>query len=182
MLFFSLHDPAAFVIRKVYILLISEISTIYRQETLHTEACEHASDIAVNLSLYYAMKAFGGVDIYIHIFLVSALVGSEWSASRPGRFTHWERASVTHWIGGWMDPRVGLDDMEKRKFLTLLGLKLRTLGRPARSQSLYRLRNPGSSDVAVLSFNNCLFHMEFVTNKCEIRCIFRDLTTDWICS
>jgi hypothetical protein len=20
---------------------------------------------------------------------------------------------VTHWMGGWMDPRVGLDDMEK---------------------------------------------------------------------
>jgi hypothetical protein len=29
-----------------------------------------------------------------------------------------------------------------RKFLTLPGLELRTLGRPARSQSLYRLRYP----------------------------------------
>jgi hypothetical protein len=38
-----------------------------------------------------------------------------------------------------MDPRAGLDDMEKRKFLTLLGLELRPLGRPARSQSLSRL-------------------------------------------
>jgi hypothetical protein len=34
----------------------------------------------------------------------------------------------------------GLDDVEKRKFLTLPGLELRPLGRPARSQSLYRLR------------------------------------------
>jgi hypothetical protein len=33
------------------------------------------------------MKAYGGVDAYIHIFLTSALVGGEWSASRPGRFT-----------------------------------------------------------------------------------------------
>jgi hypothetical protein len=41
----------------------------------------------------------------------------------------------THWIGGWVDPRTGLDDVEKRKFLTLLGLELRSLGRPARSQS-----------------------------------------------
>jgi hypothetical protein len=38
-----------------------------------------------------------------------------------------------------VEPRAGLDDVEKRKFLTLLGLELRPLGRPARSQSLYRL-------------------------------------------
>jgi hypothetical protein len=36
-------------------------------------------------------------------------------------------------------PRAGLDDMEKWKFLTLQRLELRPLGRPARSQSLYRL-------------------------------------------
>jgi hypothetical protein len=47
---------------------------------------------------------------------------------------------VTHWIGGLVDPRAGLDDSEKRKFLTLTGLDLRPLGRPARSQLLYRLR------------------------------------------
>jgi hypothetical protein len=34
--------------------------------------------------------------------------------------------------------------MEKRKFLTLPGLEFRPLGRPARRQSLYRLRYPGS--------------------------------------
>jgi hypothetical protein len=39
-----------------------------------------------------------------------------------------------------VDPRAGLDDMEKRKFLTLPGLELRPFGRPARSQSLYWLR------------------------------------------
>jgi hypothetical protein len=33
------------------------------------------------------MKAYGGVDVQMHIFLTSALVGGEWSASRPGRFT-----------------------------------------------------------------------------------------------
>jgi hypothetical protein len=86
------------------------------------------------------MKASGGVDVYIHTFLISALAGSEWSASRPGSFT-----SGTHWIGCYMDPRAGLDDVETRKFLTLPGLELRPLGRPARSQSLYRLRYPGFS-------------------------------------
>jgi hypothetical protein len=30
------------------------------------------------------MKAYGGVDVWIHIFLTSAVAGGEWSASRPG--------------------------------------------------------------------------------------------------
>jgi hypothetical protein len=41
-------------------------------------------------------------------------------------------------------PRAGLDDLEKRKFLTLPGLEIRPLSCPARSQSLYRLRYPDS--------------------------------------
>jgi hypothetical protein len=88
------------------------------------------------------MKAYGGVDIYIHMFLTSALVGGEWSAQRIGRFTLGEITPVTHWIGGWLDPRAGLDDLEKRKSLSLPGPQLRPLGRPACSQSLYRLSYP----------------------------------------
>jgi hypothetical protein len=84
------------------------------------------------------------VDVEIHIFLTSALVGGEWSGSHPGRFTPGERAPGTHSIGGWVNPRDSLDDMEKWKLLTLSGLELRPLGCPARSQSLYRLRCPGS--------------------------------------
>jgi hypothetical protein len=90
------------------------------------------------------MKAYGGVDVQINIFLTSALAGSEWSASRPGRFTPGERALGTHWIRVWVDPRASLDDFEKRTFLPQPGLELRPLGRPVRSQSLYRLRYPGS--------------------------------------
>jgi hypothetical protein len=30
------------------------------------------------------MNAYGGVDVYIHIILTSALAGGEWSASHPG--------------------------------------------------------------------------------------------------
>jgi hypothetical protein len=70
------------------------------------------------------------VDVEIHIFLTSALAGGEWSASCSGRFKPGERAAGTHWIGGWVDPRAGLDD-EKRKFLTPPELELRPLGRPA---------------------------------------------------
>jgi hypothetical protein len=90
------------------------------------------------------MKTYGGMDVSIHIFLTSALVGGEWSASRPGRFTPEEKAPGTYWIRGWVDPRAGLDNMEKGKFLTLPGLEPQPLSRPARSQSLYRLRYPGS--------------------------------------
>jgi hypothetical protein len=43
-----------------------------------------------------------------------------------------------------VSPRTGLGDVERRKSLPLPGLELRPGGRPARSQSLYRLRYPGS--------------------------------------
>jgi hypothetical protein len=56
-----------------------------------------------------------------------------------------------------VDPRVGLNDVEKRKFLTLPALELRPLGRSARSQSLYRLRYPGCTGTS----NNVL-NREFV--------------------
>jgi hypothetical protein len=65
----------------------------------------------------------------------------EWSALRPCRFTSSERTYC------WVDLRVGLDDVEKKKFLTLTGLEFRPLGRPVRSQSLYRLRYPGSLSI-----------------------------------
>jgi hypothetical protein len=85
------------------------------------------------------MKAYGGVDAYIHIFLTSALVEGEWSASRPDSFT-----PGAHWLGGWVGPRAGLDDVKRRKFLTLPELEQRPFGHPAGSQSLYRLSYPGS--------------------------------------
>jgi hypothetical protein len=61
-----------------------------------------------------------------------------------------ERASGTHCIGGWVDPRGGLDSMEKWNFFTLPGFELRPLGRPARSQSLYRLRYPVSIVISII--------------------------------
>jgi hypothetical protein len=96
------------------------------------------------------MKTYGGVHVWIHIFLTLSLAGSELSASRPCRFTPEERAPGTHWIGGWGGGgRAGQDDVEKRKFVTLPGLELQPLCRPARRQSLYCLRYPGSSTDAL---------------------------------
>jgi hypothetical protein len=57
----------------------------------------------------------GGVDVSSTHSLTSALDGGEWSASRPGRFIPRERAPFTHWIGGWVGLRAGLDAVAKRK-------------------------------------------------------------------
>jgi hypothetical protein len=92
------------------------------------------------------MKAYEGVDVWIHVLLTSALVWGECTAWRPGRFTLGERACGTHWIRSWVGPRAGLDDAEKRRILTLPGLELWPLGRRTCRQSLYRLRCTGSGD------------------------------------
>jgi hypothetical protein len=97
----------------------------------------------------------------MHIFLTSALAGGEWLVSRPGCSIPEERALGTHWLGGWVGPRTGLNDMKKRKF-SLPGLELRPLGRPARSQSLYRPRYPGSYS---LLYNSKYINFDFVRNE-----------------
>jgi hypothetical protein len=74
---------------------------------------------------------YGGIQV----FLTSALVEGGWSASRSSRHTHGKSATVTHCIG---------DNAKTRIILHLQGLEPRNVGRPARSQSLYRLRYPGS--------------------------------------
>jgi hypothetical protein len=70
-------------------------------------------------------------------FLTSVLDGGEWSASRSGRFIPGEGASGTHWMGGWVGPRAGLDRVKKSK----ISFSCRELnpGRPGRSPPLYRL-------------------------------------------
>jgi hypothetical protein len=112
------------------------------------------------------MKAYGKVDVYIHIFLTSALAGGEWSASSRGRFNIGERVSGTDWTRGWVGPRAGQDDEEKRKFFTLLGIELRPLDRPASSQSLYRLLYPGSHMAVCSEKQEC--HEYIWSQKCSI--------------
>jgi hypothetical protein len=109
------------------------------------------------------MKTYRGVDVEIHIFLTSALARGKWSASGPCRFI-----PGTHWIGGWVDPRVGLDDLEKRKFLTVPGLELRHVSHPGRSQSPYRVRYPGSLKRVLLNFTEFLLCDYVVIQYCVI--------------
>jgi hypothetical protein len=87
---------------------------------------------------------------YCSTILTSTLGGGEWSASRPGRFALGEIAPCTHWVGGWVDPRVGLDTVEKRK---ILRCRESNPGRPAHSFSVSGLSSPDSLYVIVESLS-----------------------------
>jgi hypothetical protein len=63
-----------------------------------------------------------------------------------------ERAPGTHWIGGWVGPRTGLDAMQRRKILPSPGLELRPLDRPA---SRY-------TDCAIQAHVSCEVRTEFL--------------------
>jgi hypothetical protein len=96
-----------------------------------------------------------------------------------------------------VDPRLGLDDMEKRKSLTLHGLELRPL-----SQSLHRLRYLGFPKISIfwgktpcspLKVNGrlggtCRFHLQSRVNKSSknqrkgISCSFSTLKMEPTCS
>jgi hypothetical protein len=51
------------------------------------------------------LEKLWGMTSYMYTW---SIVGGQWSASFSGHFTQ-----GTHWIGGWVDPRAGLDSMEK---------------------------------------------------------------------
>jgi hypothetical protein len=71
------------------------------------------------------MKIRGRVDVQIHVFLTSALVGVECQLQALVALPlGGGKAHGTHWIGGWVGPRACLDDTEKENLLTLLELKL----------------------------------------------------------
>jgi hypothetical protein len=65
----------------------------------------------------------GGIDVYLHSFLTLALDGREWSLSDPGHITPMQRKGpYTHWMGGWVGPRAGVDGFGKGKSLGPTGI------------------------------------------------------------
>jgi hypothetical protein len=56
------------------------------------------------------MRTYGEIEVQLQSFLTSVLDEGVLSASHSGRFS-----PGTHWIGGWMGPRVGLNAVAKRK-------------------------------------------------------------------
>jgi hypothetical protein len=66
------------------------------------------------------MEALGEEEYSSYSFWTSALDGGEWSASRPVRaLAPGERTPGTHWTGGWVGPRAGLDTEDIGKILCL---------------------------------------------------------------
>jgi hypothetical protein len=61
------------------------------------------------------MKMYGGVEVWLYAFLISAPGGGQWSVSPPGHFNPRERAPDPFWIGGWAGSRAAMDAVEKRK-------------------------------------------------------------------
>jgi hypothetical protein len=132
------------------------------------------------------MKVHWGVDVQIYIFLTSALAGDEWSASRPCRFTPKERTLGTHWIWGCVDLSAGLNDVKKRKFLTLPGLQRRPLGRytnydipaPHWISNLQKLKNhtwnKKTFATIVLKTMECVLHDETPYHRNGVNLYYRN--------
>jgi hypothetical protein len=80
--------------------------------------------------------------------------------------------SVTdpNWIGKWGAPQ--MEHMERKLFLTRLGLELRPLSRPARSQSLYRLLYLDARFRSVRSFLRKVKAGTFLIACCNFTCIW----------
>jgi hypothetical protein len=92
------------------------------------------------------MKAYGGV---YPRFLD---LGTSWTLSgqlHALAVLFLEGQTSTHWTGGWVGARTCLDDVVRKKFLTLPELELRLPCLPARSQSLYLLCYPRFNIVLV---------------------------------
>jgi hypothetical protein len=66
----------------------------------------------------HAMKMFGGIEVWLHAFLTSALNVVERLASRRDLFIPGERCSYTNWIGDWVGPqsRSGFGSYEKSSY------------------------------------------------------------------
>ena len=66
----------------------------------------------------------------MHMFLILALGGHQWSASHNSTLTlDVESAPDTHQVQGWVGHRASLDTVEERKTTPLLGTELKFLGR-----------------------------------------------------
>jgi hypothetical protein len=66
------------------------------------------------------MNTCWGLDEYVHVFCISALIGGEPSALRSFRFTR-GKGTDTHGIGGCVGLKAGLGNIQKWTFFTPTG-------------------------------------------------------------
>jgi hypothetical protein len=108
----------------------------------------------------------------MHIFLTSALVGGEWSVSRPGRFTP-QRKSPRYPL----DMRLGGPQKWPGQRGEEKMLELRSQGCPDRRESLYRLCSPDylSSSYFIAKLTNNFQSILEMFTAVKIT-LFRDMT------
>jgi hypothetical protein len=95
--------------------------------TIYSEVGTEFSHVKVKLSLWlttsnYTLCRREGAwgSGYIDPHFLDLGISWRWVARfTPLALTLGERATDTHWIGGWIGPRAGLDDTKQRNFLTL---------------------------------------------------------------
>jgi hypothetical protein len=91
-----------FIVVRVYFVIDSvrkllDISLFWR-----STGKEQKGKTSPCLTKHHVMKTWWGIEAHLHAFLTSVLDGGDWSASRPGRFTHEERVPLYP-----MDGRLG---------------------------------------------------------------------------
>jgi hypothetical protein len=94
--------------------------------------------LKLKLSLYTQRRRLWWEEVQIILILD---LGTRWgwvvSITPWPRFSSRERTPGTHWIGGWVGLRAGLDTEARGKILSPLPeIERRSTGRPARSQTL----------------------------------------------
>jgi hypothetical protein len=123
-----------------------------------------------NLALHHeGVRGSGRIDPYLFYLCASLEVSGQFHA--PAALPPGKEPPSTYWVGGWVDPTASMDNVENRKFLTLPGFELRPLGRPAGSQSLYRLRYPGSFCIITTDLKSFFY---IISMKIRVLTVWRD--------
>jgi hypothetical protein len=106
------------------------------------------------------------------IFFFCLEDGCERSASCPSRLSAVEEASGTHRIGSWVDPKAGLQAVEKRKTLSPAGNRT-----PAAHPIVHRYTHraiPAPIIMIIHNFNKMLWRCPSVIFACHISIQNRD--------
>jgi hypothetical protein len=92
------------------------------------------------------MEAQGGEEVQLLLIHKTELDGGEWSASRQGLALAPGKGPPVPIIQkvGWAPEPVWTQEARGKILSTLPGIELGSPGRPARSQTLYWLTQPGS--------------------------------------
>jgi hypothetical protein len=114
----------------------------------------------------HAMKALGGKSSLTLLFIPGR--GTRWGGGVVSGQRHAQapfypggRTPGTHWVGGWVDPKAGLDIEARGKILLiLLGIEHRSPDRPVRSHDTILTELPRllltNLSGRIISFNNDL--------------------------